>query len=63
MFVQGTSDSYYSESRFKEIAKLGYGRTLVIPGADHSLEIEGDAMESIRALTETMTAIREFLSL
>jgi hypothetical protein len=35
----------------------------MIQGADHSLEIEGDTVGSIRAVEQTVRAIQRFLDL
>ena len=41
---------YYNTARLEEAVNATQGRSLVIPGADHSLEITGQPAASLQAL-------------
>ena len=56
----GTADRFYVEDRVEKIAKDA-SKVLVIKDADHSLEVEGDATLSLRALGQVTEEIREFV--
>ncbi|MBF0506797.1 MAG: hypothetical protein HQL09_08170 [Nitrospirae bacterium] len=61
LFVIGTADPYYDESKLDDLLKTTHGKSIVIEGANHSLEIEGDAIRSLQALQRMMNGIEEFL--
>jgi len=60
-FVIGTSDPYYDKENLDDLLKATGGKSLVIEGANHSLEIDGDAIKSLRALDRIMIGIEDFL--
>jgi len=61
-FVIGDCDMQYDPDLLSTVEAVTGGRSLVIPKADHSLEIPGDVFASLDALEKTMQAIRNFLS-
>jgi hypothetical protein len=61
LFVIGTADHFYDQGVLQELVASSSGKSLVIQGADHSLEISGNIYQSIQALQQVMTAIEEFL--
>ena len=61
LFVAGTSDPYYDEANLEDLLKTTGGESVIIEGADHSLEIDSDAMKSIEALERVMKGILKFL--
>jgi hypothetical protein len=61
LFVIGTADGHYDPSYLDEVRLASGGESVVIQGADHSLEIEGDIVGSIRAVEQTVRAMQRFL--
>jgi predicted alpha/beta hydrolase len=61
LFVIGTADSHYDPAYLEEVRLASGGESVVIQGADHSLEIEGDTVGSIRAVEQTVRAMQRFL--
>jgi hypothetical protein len=61
LFVVGTADSHYDTVRLAEAQEATAGEALVIEGADHSLEVKGDVVESVRVLERVMGEIQKFL--
>ena len=62
IMVIGTSDSQYDShiiDRLNANTQLG---GIVIDGANHSLEIEGDVTKSLRVLMQIVTIIQQFLA-
>ena len=48
LFVVGTADSHYDPVKLAEVQQATDGEAMVIQNADHSLEIPGDIVKSIR---------------
>jgi len=63
LFVIGTADSHYDPGYLEEVQLASGGESVVIQGADHSLEIEGDTVGSIRAVEQTVRVMQRFLDL
>jgi hypothetical protein len=63
LFVIGTADGHYDPAYLDEVRLASGGESVVIEGADHSLEIKGDTVGSIRAVEQTVRAIQRFLDL
>jgi len=63
LFVIGTADSHYDPAYLEEVRLASGGDSVVIEGADHSLEIEGDTVGSIRAVEQIVRAMQRFLDL
>jgi hypothetical protein len=62
IMVIGTNDSHYDSNiidRLNANTQLG---GIVIDGANHSLEIEGDVTKSLRVLMQIVTIIQQFLT-
>ncbi|HVN53410.1 MAG TPA: hypothetical protein VMT46_03690 [Anaerolineaceae bacterium] len=59
----GAADSYYRPELIAGLER-GLGRkALVFPGADHSLEIQGDPAGTVRVIAELVNRVMEFLAL
>jgi hypothetical protein len=63
LFVIGTADSHYDPAYLEEVQLASGGESMVVQGADHSLEIEGDTVGSIRAMEQTVRVMQRFLDL
>ena len=62
IMVIGTSDSQYDSDiidRLNANTQLG---GIVVDGANHSLEIEGDVTKSLRVLMQIVAIIQQFLA-
>jgi hypothetical protein len=62
LFVIGTADPHYDEDCLREVTDATGGEALVIAGANHTLEIEGDLDESLQALQRVVRAIESFVA-
>jgi hypothetical protein len=62
LFVIGTADRNYNAALLAEVKRATGGDSLVVEGANHSLEIEGDVLRSVRALEQMVVALERFLS-
>lgn len=61
-FLCGGADSTFQADKLELILKSNQGaRALIINGADHSLEIEGDEDKTLQALQDGMQAFASFL--
>jgi len=63
LFVIGTADGHYDPAYLEEVRLATGGESVTIPDADHSLEIEGDTIGSIRAVEQTVRAMQQVLDL
>jgi hypothetical protein len=61
LFVAGTADSEYIPERLAEIQQATKGQALILENADHSLEIEGDIVRSVRVHEGVISEIERFL--
>lgn len=61
LFVTGTADPYYDKANLDALLKATGGKSIVIEGANHALEIDDDPLKSLQALQKIMTGIEEFL--
>ena len=61
LFVIGTADPYYDAAYLAEVQSATGGETVVVDGADHSLEIEGDVLRSLEAMVQVMRAAQQFV--
>jgi len=61
LFVTGTADPYYDQKNLEDIIKATGGESIVIEGADHSMEISGNPSASLRALERITDGIVKFL--
>jgi hypothetical protein len=62
LFAAGTADKHYDAGRLAALETATGGTSIVIPGADHSLEIKGDVQASMAALARVMAAVQDFLA-
>jgi hypothetical protein len=62
LFVIGSADGHYDLGLLAEVERATGGDSLVIGGANHSLEIEHDIMQTIHALERVLEAIKRFLT-
>jgi hypothetical protein len=61
LFVIGTADGLYDPILWAEVLRATGGEGLVLDGADHSLEIAGDAAGSIRVMEMVVRKIDQFI--
>lgn len=61
LFVMGSADTLYHPARFASLSARAECSGVVIPGADHSLEIGGDFWASFTALQTYLRALEQFL--
>ncbi|WP_312472062.1 alpha/beta family hydrolase [Neobacillus sp.] len=59
--IIGDQDNHFIEDRIYSIKNNECVSTVVIPNADHSLEIKEDILASIDAAKEVITAIQDFI--
>jgi predicted alpha/beta-hydrolase family hydrolase len=62
LFVIGTADPYYDAASLAEVMAATHGDSVVVEGADHSLEIAGDVEQSLEAMMRVMRAMGSFLA-
>jgi len=62
LFVIGTADRQYKPDLLAQVESATGGETLVIPGADHSLEIPGDVPASLQAMERIVLALQGFVN-
>ncbi len=61
LFIAGTADSHYDAAVLPELVRSTAGKSLIIAGANHSMEIAGDVFASLRALEEILRVTADFL--
>ena len=57
--IIGDADPHYDAAVLADLAEAG-ANVVVVPGADHGLDIEGDAIASAHLLAQLITEIRDF---
>ncbi|HMA33421.1 MAG TPA: alpha/beta family hydrolase [Chloroflexia bacterium] len=62
LFVIGTADPHYDPQHLAEVQGATDGEVLVIPGANHSLEIEGKVWQSLEIMERVVRAIQKFVA-
>jgi len=62
LFAVGTADPQYNAAYLSYVQAGTNGETVVINGANHSLEIEGDILRSLKAIEQVMRAVKVFLT-
>jgi pimeloyl-ACP methyl ester carboxylesterase len=60
LFAAGSADPHYSADYLAEVKDATQAEAIVIEGANHSLEIEGDLVRSLEALRRVMEAVLRF---
>jgi hypothetical protein len=61
LFVSGTADPHYDQTHFAEVVKATNGHSLTIEGANHSLEIGDNVLESLHTMERVVQAVATFL--
>jgi pimeloyl-ACP methyl ester carboxylesterase len=61
LFIGSPSDPTFDPTQLERIQAAGKGEGLVIPGADHSLEIPGDIFASLEIMRQVLERIQAFL--
>jgi hypothetical protein len=61
LFVIGSSDPHYDQSKLAEVETATGGESLVFGSADHSLEIPGKPLESLQFLQQFVTRLENFI--
>lgn len=61
LLVIGTKDAHYDAARLEELKTLPHVKIVVLAGADHSLEVEGDVSNSIRFMDQVIQEIERFV--
>jgi len=62
LFIIGTADQFYQPEILKHLEDVTHGRSVVIEGADHGLEIPGSIPQSLNALLQIVGALQQFLT-
>ena len=62
LFVFGTADKFYQPDILEHLVTVTHGRSVIIEGAHHGLEILDDIPGSLMALNQIVQALQEFLS-
>ena len=62
LFVFGTADKFYKPDILERLETATNGRSVIIEGAHHGLEILDDIPKSLMALNQIVQALQEFLS-
>ncbi|HOG45210.1 MAG TPA: hypothetical protein PLB78_01075 [Anaerolineae bacterium] len=62
LFVAGTADPHYDPARLEAAVAATHGRQLRIDGADHSLEIAGNTLQTVEAMLKVVRAVEMFLT-
>ena len=61
LFIIGTADPHYDQASLQEVVTATGGQAMIIPGANHSLEIDGDVLASLEAMRRLVAAVEAFL--
>ena len=61
LLVTGTGDPSYQPDLVADLLRTCHPASLVLPGADHSLELPGDVAGSVRAMEQVVRAVEAFL--
>jgi len=61
LFVIGTADKFYQPDLLERLELITGGRSLVLEGVNHALEIPGDISQSLSVLKQMVSAFQEFL--
>ncbi len=62
LFVIGTADSHYDPTYLAEVKEATNGEAVVVEGADHSLEIKDNILQSLKALEEVIHGMQTFFA-
>lgn len=61
LYVIGDQDHHFIEERISTLKNNELVSSVVIPNADHGLEIKGDTLASIDAVKEVLESVQEFI--
>jgi hypothetical protein len=62
LFIIGTADHFYDPALLGELVAATKGKSLVLEGVHHGLEIEGDIPGTLAVLNRIVGALQEFIS-
>ena len=62
LLVAGTADPYHDPDGFNVVRSALSGESLIVPGANHSLEVPKDPKATLSALHDLIAAVRSFLT-
>ena len=62
LFISGSADPLYDPAFFAGVVQSCRGESLLIPNADHVLEIPGDLPGSLEAMRRVLNALAAFIS-
>ena len=60
LIVGGSSDPYHDPAGFDAVATALDAATLIVPNADHALEVPGDVHATLNAMQSLIPAVLEF---
>ena len=61
LLVIGTKDAHYDAASLEELKNLPHMTSVVLEGADHSLEVEGNVSNSIKLMDQVIQEIKRFV--
>jgi predicted esterase len=61
LYVAGTGDPIYASGPMQRIQQATGAETLIVEGADHSMEIPGDPFQSLQIMERVLRGIEAFL--
>lgn len=62
IMVIGTNDVHYDTAYLEELKVLSQVRAVILEGADHSLEVKGNLLNSIKLMGQLMSEIAQFVA-
>jgi hypothetical protein len=61
LFVAGTDDPHHRAEKVSEMQQLTQGAAVIVDGANHSLEIPGDLITTLKAMERVVAAVLDFV--
>ena len=61
LFIIGTADHFYQPAVLQDLVDVTQGKSLVLEGVHHGLEIDGDIPGTLDALYRIVDALQEFI--
>ena len=61
LFIIGAADPHYEPTRLEDVRRATNGETVVVAGADHGMDLQGDPVASVGALERIVAAMVRFL--
>lgn len=62
LFIIGTADQFYRPDVLSHLEQVTHGRSVVLDGVIHSLEVPGDIPKSLDTLKQIVQAVQEFVN-